>query len=77
MDQGDLLNQGLILLEANPGSLATAIPVVESAGRDLEVVTKHGDGMIEPHRVNPFESFGEGSERIPNVFFKMSRCSRR
>ncbi len=42
-----------------------------------EVIAEHENGMFVPQRVNPFEAFREGSERIPNVFFKMSRCSRR
>ena len=75
MDDGDLLNQCLILSGAEPGTLASAIPVVEPAGRDLEVVAKRRDGMIESHRVNPFVSLRDGSERMPNVFFRMSRCS--
>ena len=30
-----------------------------------------------PQRVNPFEALRTGSERMPNVFFRMSRCSRK
>ena len=45
-----------------------AIPVVEPAGRDLEVVAKHRDGMVGPHRMDPFVAFRGGSERMPNVF---------
>jgi hypothetical protein len=33
--------------------------------------------MVVFHRINPVIAFVEGSERMPNVFFKMSRCSRK
>ena len=45
-----------------------------AAGGDVQIGTKQADGMIGFHRVDPFIAFVEGSERMPNVFFKMSRC---
>ena len=56
MDDRDLLRQGLVLAGTEPGILAAAIPVVEPAGRDLEEVAKHRDGMMGSHRVYPFEA---------------------
>ena len=52
-------------------------PVVVAAGGDFEIGTKQKQGVISFHRMDPFVAFGDGSERMPNVFFKMSRCSRR
>ena len=75
VDGRDLLNQCLILERTGPWALTSPIPVIEPAGRNLEVAAKHRDGMVGSHRVNPFVAFPDGSERMPNVFFRMSRCS--
>ena len=69
MDVGDLFRQCLILLETGSGRFASAVPVVEPTGRDLEVRAAPRDGMVGSQRVNPFEAFRDGSERRPNVFF--------
>ena len=75
VDGRDLLNQCLILQRTGPWALTSPIPVIEPAGRNLEVGAKHRDGMVGSHRVNPLVAFPDGSERMPNVFFRMSRCS--
>ena len=75
VDGRDLLNQCLILQRTGPWTLTSPIPVIEPAGRNLEVGAKRRDGMVGPHRVNPLVAFPDGSERMPNVFFRMSRCS--
>ena len=75
VDGRDLLNQCLILERTGPWALTSPIPVIEPAGRNLEVAAKHRDGMVGSHCVNPFVAFPDGSERMPNVFFRMSRCS--
>ena len=75
VDDRDLLNQCLIRQGTGPWTLTSPIPVVEPAGRNLEVAAKHRDGMVGSHCVNPFVAFPDGSERMPNVFFRMSRCS--
>ena len=75
VDGRDLLNQCLILERTGPWALTSPIPVIEPAGRNLEVGAKRRDGMVGSHRVNPFVAFPDGSERMPNVFFRMSRCS--
>ena len=75
VDGRDLLNQCLILQRTGPWTLTSPIPVIEPAGRNLEVGAKRRDGMVGSHRVNPLVAFPDGSERMPNVFFRMSRCS--
>jgi hypothetical protein len=70
----DLLFEPKVFLHS-PGRLAlTPLPVVISAGRDLQRFTQHGYRMISFQGVDPFEALFGGSEMIPKVFFKMSRC---
>lgn len=70
VDGRDLLNQCLILQRTGPWALTSPIPVIEPAGRNLEVGAKRRDGMVGSHRVNPFVAFPDGSERMPNVFLE-------
>ena len=49
---------------------------VVTAGRNLQLLAEPQDGMLVFHRVDPFIPFEDGSERMPNVFFKMATCSR-
>src|SRR5205823_2039457 len=46
------------------------------AERDLQCLTERGDRMLVFHRVDPLVAFLMGSEIMPKVFFKMSRCWR-
>lgn len=70
----DLLFEPKIFLDS-PWRLAlTPVPIVISAGRDFERLTEHGNRMSSFQGVDPFEALFGGSEMIPKVFFKMSRC---
>ena len=73
----DAARQTLIGQGAWTGRLAALLPGVVTAGGDGQVMTQGQDGMAGLHRVNPAIAFVDGSERRPNVFFKMSRCSRK
>jgi hypothetical protein len=53
-----------------------AMPVIVTTGRNLQLLAEPQDGMLVFHRVDPFIPFEDGSERMPNVFFKMMTCSR-
>lgn len=74
---GDLLGQVAILPGTRSGDDFAFSPVIVSTDRDFEHLAKSFDWIIEFHSRNPEEAFGVGSERIPKVFFKMSRCSLR
>ena len=76
MNLVDLLGQRLIFHGARAGTGTPPLPVVIAAGGNFQVQAERQDGMIVFHRVDPFIAFGDGSERMPNVFFKMSHCSR-
>src|SRR5690242_21390927 len=57
----------------NPRAWATApgLPVIITTGGNLQLLAEPQDGMLVFHRVDPFIPFEDGSERMPNVFFKM------
>src|SRR6266699_1594794 len=73
----DLLLQALILPGPLAGVLLPPAPVVVAAGPDLKSLAQSGDGMLSFQRIDPLESFFGGSEMMPKVFFKMSRCWRK
>ena len=77
MNRFDLLGQGLIGQRARARSRASIEPVVVAAGGDFQMLAQEQDRVIGFHRVDPFITLGGGSERMPSVFFKMSRCWRR
>lgn len=77
MDQLYLPGQLLILRGARAGRSAPLLPVIIAAGRDAEDLAQQADGMFIFHRIDPLVALGGGSERMPSVFFRMSRCSRR
>ncbi len=77
LDSVALSAQDLVLQRPRPGIPTTAIPIVEPARGDLDGLAEHKDGMFVSHRVHPLVALGDGSERIPRVFFRISRCSRR
>lgn len=52
------------------GRVEPALRVVIAAGKDVQIFTKRQDGVIVFHRVDPFVAFGDGSERMPNVFLR-------
>src|SRR5688500_11949690 len=77
MNLADELDQSLVFQSAWARTSAAFLPVIVAAGRDIEVGAKAMNGIVGFHRVDPFKPVEGGSERIPNVFFKMSRCSRK
>ena len=77
MDLPDLAGQFLIFQSSGAGMDGTICPVVIAAGGDFKSVAQGADRVVGFHRVDPFEAVADGSERMPNVFFKMSLCSRR
>src|ERR1017187_10336377 len=60
---------------AEPG-LAVA-PVIVATGGDLQGLAQRANGMLGFHRVNPLIPLVGASERMPKVFFRISRCWRR
>ena len=77
MDPDNLLNQTRICLGARAELGLAVEPVVIAAGRDFQGVAERANGMVGFHRVNPLKTLVGGSERMPKVFFKISRCWRR
>src|SRR5215468_2447789 len=77
VDSFNLLAQTLVLPGASTGSLVAFLPVIVAAGRDVQHLAKQLDGVVLFHRVDPLVALEGGSERMPRVFFRMSRCSRR
>ena len=69
---------------SDPDDLATAIYApsmtnerLAGFGKNVIEAAKAKDRVIVLHRVDPFIALADGSERMPSVFFKMSRCSRK
>lgn len=77
MHAGDLAGQIAILPGTRPRRGLALGPVIVAADRDLEHLAKLFDGMVVLHGRNPDEAVGGGSERMPKVFSRMSRCSLR
>src|SRR4051812_47988228 len=77
VDRGDLDKQQRILLGSQAGLGLTVGPVVIAAGRNFKSFTQGANRMLGFHRVDPFKPLVGVSERIPKVFFKISRCWRR
>src|ERR1043166_2136219 len=73
----DLLAQRPLLCGTRPRTAATLVPVVVATGGNVQVQAQRTDGVMVFHRVDPLVAFSDGSERMPKVFFRMSRCSRR
>src|SRR3974390_3238631 len=74
MDLDNLLDQARILLRPWAGLCLPAGPVVIATGRHFQGLTERANGMIGFHRVDPLKPLVGGSERMPKVFFKISRC---
>src|SRR5512137_647223 len=77
VDLEDQLREQRVVLGAGTGLGLALAPVVIAAGGDLEGCTQRANGLCGLHGVNPFEALAWGSERMPKVFFKISRCWRR
>ena len=69
--------QARIFLGARAGLGLAVNPVVIAAGGDFQSLAQRANGMLSFHRVNPLKTLDGGSDRMPKVFFKMSRCCRR
>src|SRR3954464_4693868 len=74
MDLADLLFEPLILLSARPRLCLQFLPVIKSTGGNTKCLAQGPNGMLASHDINPFIPLFWGSERMPNVFFKISRC---
>ena len=77
VDLGNLQFKGLVLLEPLTSALLPPLPVVVAAGRDFQRLAQSPNRVLSFHGVDALEPFWGVSERMPNVFFKMSRCRRR
>src|SRR5208283_4541976 len=77
MNPDNLLGQTLIFQGARAGLGLAVEPVVIAAGGHFQGVAERANGMLGFHRVNPLKTLDGGSERMPKVFFKISRCWRR
>ena len=67
----------LILLLPCSGLALALLPVVIAAFGDFKSLAEQRDGMLIFHGFDPLEALLGGSERMPKVFFRMSRCCRR
>src|SRR5205814_5912174 len=76
VDLENLRRQLDILLGTRAGLGLALDPVVIAAGGDLQDRAQRPDGVLGFHRVNADIPLVGGSERMPNVFFNMSRCWR-
>ena len=77
VDLDNLLNEPGIFLGARAGLGLAVGPVVITAGGNFLGFTERTDRMLGFHRVDPLKPMVGGPERMPKVFFKMSRCWRR
>jgi hypothetical protein len=73
----DLLYEPLIVLRARAGLGLALTPVVIAALGDGQRLAQRQDRMVGLQRVDPLVALLGGCERMPKVFFKMSRCSRK
>ena len=76
MDRGNLPGERPVRHRARAGTSPPLSPAEAAAGGDGQVIAERQDGVIVFHRVHPGVTFSAGSERMPNVFFRMSRCWR-
>src|ERR1035438_8136344 len=77
MDLDNLLEQTRIFLGPWAGLGLAVEPGGIAAGGYFQGFAERANGMVGFHRVNPLKPLLGGSERMPNVFFKISRCWRR
>src|ERR1051325_7309186 len=77
VDGFDFLAQQGVLPGAGTGRVLASFPVVVAAGSDFQNRTEALDGKLAFHFIDPLEALGGGSEKMPRVFFRISRCSRK
>ena len=77
MDLANLLLEVLVFLGTAARVLLAFVPVVIATGRNFKHPAESSDGMFSFQGVDPLVALLCGSERIPKVFFKMSRCWRK
>src|ERR1017187_1543506 len=76
--EADDSHQELRILQGPGAWLGLAVaPVIIATGGDLQGLTQRANGMLGFHRVNPLIPLVGASERMPKVFFRISRCWRR
>lgn len=76
VESGDFSAQAFIFLVALARLGLARGPVVITAAGDIQQIAKVGNGILVFQRVDALEALFGSSERMPNVFFKMSRCWR-
>src|ERR1051325_8435755 len=74
VDAQDLLFKLLVFLPSPSRMYLALAPIVVTAGRDGKGPTEQRDGMVDFQGVDPLVALLGGSERMPKVFFKISRC---
>src|SRR5687767_2866897 len=71
-----LAAQELLFPGAGTGIFLAIDPVVVATARDIQRLAESLNGKVSFQRVDALEPLFGGSERMPNVFFKISRCWR-
>jgi hypothetical protein len=77
VDATDLPGQLLIFLLAFGRLALPRAPLIIAAPGCIKSLAEQRDGMLGFQGVDPLEALLGTSERMPNVFFKMSRCWRK
>src|SRR5882724_2198237 len=75
MNGFDLARQDLIFLGPFTRLQSPFLPIVVAATRHFQELAQQEHRMMGFHRVDPLVTLAGGSERMPKVFFRMSRCS--
>jgi len=63
-------------IDLGAGAGRGAPPSVVADAGDSEGRAERREGVVGLYRADPFVALWGGSERMPSVFFRMSRCSR-
>ena len=74
MNAPNFLSELLVFLGSGPGLVLTTAPVVIAAGAHFKSLAQRGNGVVGFQSVDALEALLGGSERMPKVFFRMSRC---
>src|ERR1043166_1673654 len=76
VDSHDLGPELLLFQGARSRAAFSLLPVVIAANGDLQSLTQRSNGMLGFHCFDPLEALLAGSEIMPKVFFRISRCWR-